>query len=403
MRAALNLKQLNMKKIIFSVLALLACAVSVSYGQPGGPQRAQSFPEGSQPSSTNIRNAQYPRVLPDGSAMFRIVAPEARKIEVRIGSGYEMSKDANGVWTVTTDPLRVGFHGYSLVIDGVAVNDPATETYFTGGRWTSGIEIPEPGVDFFDLKEVPHGDIRRVNYYSREAGAFRRLFIYTPPGYDDDPNKRYPVLYIQHGAGEDETGWGLIAKLDLILDNLIAEGKAVPMLAVMSEDYLQDDFGRGYNTPETNAFFDRFGRDLTGSIIPFVDKNYRTVADPQHRAMAGLSMGAGITFRIGLRNPDVFAHVGVFSTSAFRGQGGDIFDIEAQVPGLLSDPERFNRNLKVFYISNGEQDGSFEYTIKTVAKLREHGVKVELQTFPGVHEWHVWRKALHDFAQKLFR
>lgn len=382
------------KKKIIGLALLLIFIPWIANGQS---------PEGSVPSETNIRNAAYPRITPDKRVLFRVRAPQAEVVKVRIGPGYNMEKDAQGFWSVTTDPIRPGFHGYSFEIDGVSVNDPGTETYFTGGRWTSAVEIPEDGVRFFDLKDVPHGDIRKVNYYSTEKKDWRRLYIYTPPGYDKDTHKTYPTLYIQHGAGEDEHGWWMQGKLDLILDNLIAEGKAVPMIAVMSDDYLEDNIGRGYNSPTTNVFFDRFGRDLIGDIIPFIEKNYRAIPHRESRAMAGLSMGAGITFRIGLNNPEVFSHVGVFSTSAFRGQGDDIFDIEAQVPGLLSDPERFNKNLNVFYISNGEQDGSFNYTIKTVEKLREHGVNVHLKTFPGAHEWHVWRKALHDFAPLLFK
>lgn len=356
-----------------------------------------------QPAATNIRNAKYPAISSDNRVTLRIKAPEAQQVKAHIGSEYNMVRDSEGVWSVTTEPLQPGFHPYFFEIGGVHVNDPASETFFTMNRWVSGIDIPDPSIDFYDIKDVPHGELIRVPYFSEESGNWRRLFIYTPPGYHSHPDKRYPVLYIQHGAGENETSWAIQGKLDLILDNLIAEGKAVPMMAVISDDYLEESFGRGYNTPTTNAFFDRFGRDLTGSIIPFIEKNYRAIPHREQRALTGLSMGGGISFRIGLHNLDTFANVGVFSTSSFRGQGDDIFDIEAQIPGLLSNPEAFNKKLNLFYISNGEQDHSFKYTLKTVDTLRKHGVKVELQTFPGVHEWEVWRKALHDFASKLFK
>jgi len=354
-------------------------------------------------SELTVRGAEYPRILPDNCVEFRLKAPEAQKVQVRIGKGFDMVKNQDGVWSVTTEPILPGFHPYSFVIDGVAVNDPASETFFTTGRWISGIEIPESGVDFYHIKDVPHGDIRRVHYLSKESGKWRRLFIYTPFEYETHTTKKYPVLYIQHGGGENEASWGMQGKLDIIMDNLIAEGKAKPMIAVMSDDYLAENFGEGYNTPSTNAFFDMFARDLIYSIIPFVEENYRAIPDRKHRAMAGLSMGGGITFRVGLGNLDTFANVGIFSTSAFRGKGDEISDLEGQVPGLFSNPKHFNEKLDVFYISNGEQDGSYKYTIKTVETLRSHGIKVDLQTFPGAHEWHVWRKALHDFAPRLFR
>lgn len=383
--------------ILISFCLSLACFVMAQ----GGFAEEETLP--GNPSETNVRGAKYPRILSDNSAVFRIKAPEAQKVQVRIGRDYDMTRDAEGVWTATTAPLRSGFHAYSFVIDGVAFNDPGTDTFFTTGRWISAIEVPEANVDFYHIKEVPHGDVRRARYLSAESGQWRQLFIYTPPAYDTDPNKKYPVLYIQHGAGENESSWSTAGKLDIIMDNLIADGKAVPMIVVMSDDYLVPDIGKGYNTPSTNAFFDMFARDLLHSIIPFVEKHYRAIPDRRHRALAGLSMGGGITFRVGLNNLDSFANVGVFSTSALRGKGEDIFDIEAQVPGLLSKPAHFNKQLDLFYISNGEQDGSYKYTIKTVETLRAHGVEVELKTFPGVHEWQVWRKALHDFAPRLFR
>jgi hypothetical protein len=184
-------------------------------------------------ASTNVPGAEYPMIHADGSATFQLKAPEAERVEVMLPQGhYSMSKAENGIWQVTTPPLVPGFHYYSLAVDGVWVNDPGSQTFYGTGKDSSGIEVPEPGVDFYILKDVPHGDVRIRDYFSRITGEWRRCFVYTPPGYDTDLEKRYPVLYLQHGMGEDETGWIFQGHANLILDNLIAEGKAVPMIIV---------------------------------------------------------------------------------------------------------------------------------------------------------------------------
>ncbi len=358
-----------------------------------------------QPAPARPAFAQgYPQISADNRATFRLRAPEAQEVMLSIGKDYQMQKGENGMWSITTDPLLPGFHPYYFTIGGVQVNDPRAETFFIMNRWVSGLEIKEPGVDFYDLKDVPHGDLRRVNYFSKEADAWRQLYIYTPAEYAANPTKKYPVLYLQHGGGESEASWAMQGKTDIIMDNLIAEGKAEPMIIVISDDYLGENHGRGYNTPETNAFFDRFARDLFESILPFMEKNYRVSTDRHDRAIAGLSMGGGLSMRVGFHNLDKIANIGIFSTSAFRGsKPGEIADVEAQAPGLLTDAKSYNDKLDVFFVSNGEQDGSYEYTIKSVDLMRQHGVDVELRTYPGKHEWHVWRKALRDFTSLLFK
>lgn len=352
---------------------------------------------------TNVLNAQYPKILPDLRVIFKIKAPEAKSVQVQIGKKYDLKKDDSGMWSGITDPQVPGFHYYSLIIDGVAVADPSSESFFGTSKMSSGIDIPEAGVDFYTIKNVPHGELRQRYYYSDKTKSWRRLFIYTPPDYDKNTNEKYPVLYIQHGAGEDERGWATQGKLDVILDNLIAEGKAKPFIAVMTNLYIINNIGSGYNTESTNNFMDQFGNDLKANVIPFVEKNYRTKTDRENRAIAGLSMGGGTTFREGLLNTDLFAYVGVFSTSGFRGQGGEIFDAEKQIPGILTNPEKFNKSLKLFFVSIGEQDPSFDYSVRTIKKFRESGLKVEFTTFPGAHEWQVWRKSLHDFAGRVFK
>lgn len=353
-------------------------------------------------ASTNINKNQCPCILPDNSVIFQVKAPDAQKVQINLGKIYDMEKGGDGIWNVQTDPIEPGFHYYSLVIDGVSVCDPASDAFYGMGRMASGIEIPEAGVDFYLLKDVPHGEISQKWYYSDKTQSWRRIFVYTPPGYNQSLNGKYPVLYLQHGAGEDETGWVKQGRLDIIMDNLLAEKRAVPMIVVTTNMYTINDIGKGYNTESTNHFMDLFKDELVDVMIPFMEKNYRVYTDREHRAIAGLSMGGGTSFRIGMLNPDKFDWVGVFSSSAFRGKDGNIFDAEKQIPGILTNPEKFNKQISLLYISSGEQDHSYEYTKKTIETFHEHGLNLEYNFFPGAHEWHVWRKALHDFVPQIF-
>ena len=390
----------NVKKIMRIV------AVFVALGLLAGGTHTRAGARDSQegvPATTNVGNSGYPRVLPDNRVAFRVAAPNAKSVQINLGRNYDLTKDEQGVWTGTIDSQDPGFHYYSLVVDGVSVIDPASDVFYGTGRMCSGIEIPEAGADFMVVKDVPHGEIRRVRYYSKRLEAWRPVYVYTPPGYDADQNKKYPVLYIQHGAGEDETGWGKQGKLDIILDNAIAGGKTTPMLVVMSNEYIKSDIGAGYNSDSSNAFMDLFKEELLDTIVPFVEKNFRARTDREGRGIAGLSMGGGIAFRIGMLNLDKFAYVGVFSSSAFRGEGNEIYDQEKQVPGIFKEPEKYNKALKVLYISTGDKDRSVDFTKKTVSTFKEKGLKVESNVFPGSHEWHVWRKALNDFVPKIFK
>jgi enterochelin esterase family protein len=323
------------------------------------------------------------------------------------GRLYELKKEADGVWAATTEPQDPGFHYYSLVIDGVRVADPASASFFGTGRMSSAVEIPEPGVDFYEPRDVPHGDVRSMPYHSKVTGSWRRLLVYAPPGYDESPGRRYPVLYLQHGGGEDETGWALQGRLAAILDNLIALGKAEPMLVVMANGNVSGPGGaRGYSSAAMTAF----GDELLNNVVPFVEAHYRVLATAENRALAGLSMGGGQSFFVGLGNRGRFGSIGIFSTGLFGGIAppggaapGGPFDAEELVPGLLSDARSFNEALEVLYISVGEQDPRFEPTKKAVTGFRSRGLRVEFASFPGAHEWQVWRKSLHDFAQRIFR
>ncbi len=353
------------------------------------------------PAATNIAGKEYPQILPDNRVVFRLKAPEAQKIQIDLGKKYDMVKDDEGFWTVTTEPQIPGFHYYSLVIDDVSVADPASETFYGMGRMSSGIDIPEKGVDFYKIKDVPHGALSSKYYYSKVTNSWRRLFVYTPPGYDTDHDEHYPVMYIQHGGGEDERGWAVQGRTDIILDNLIAEGKAERMLVVISNGNINSGIF-GYSSEGMAAFKE----EMTNNIVPFIDKNYRTIPETNKRAICGLSMGGGQSFYVGLESLDYFGSIGIFSTGLFggiRNPAGNEFDAEKEIPGLLSNSKSFNEKLNLFYISVGEQDARIEFTKKAVEKFRSNDLKVEFATFPGDHEWQVWRKSLYDFASRVFK
>ena len=357
--------------------------------------------DNSVPATTNVTGAEYPRILTDLKVIFKVNAPDAKEVQIDLGKLYDMMKDDHGVWTVTTNPQVPGFHYYSLVIDGLKVADPASQSFYGMGRMASAIEIPEKGADFYAVKDVSHGAISSKYYFSKVTNGWRRLFVYTPPSYDVNTKEKYPVVYIQHGGGEDERGWAEQGKTDVILDNLIAEGKAKPMIVVISNGNVSTGRG-GYSSAGMAAFKE----EMTKNIVPFIDKNYRTIAEVKNRALCGLSMGGGQSFYTGLESLDCFASVGVFSSGIFGGinnPSGKEFDAEKEIPGLLSKSQTFDEKLKLFYISVGEQDPRFEFTKKAVNKFRESGLKVEFNSFPGDHEWQVWRKSLHDFASRVFK
>jgi len=360
-------------------------------------------PAGATAATTNIRSNDCPCIFSDNRILFRVTAPGATKVQVDIGKLYDMQKDEKGVWSVTTEPLVPGFHYYSLAIDSFKFADPASESFYGTGKMSSAIDVPEAGGDFYTIKDVPHGEIRSANYFSKTMNTWRPVNIYTPPGYDKDISKHYPVLYIQHGGGEDERGWAVQGKTNIILDNLIAEGKAVPMLVVISNGNVTAPGGAaGYNDAAMTAFKE----ELAGSVIPFIENNYRVKTGAASRAVSGLSMGGGQAFYTGLRNTDLFGNVGVFSTGLFGGiarQGATPFDPETTIPGILTNPQSFNSKLKVFYISVGEQDPRIEPTKKLIETFKSKGLNVQFNSFPGGHEWQVWRKSLHDFAQRIFK
>lgn len=370
-----------------------------SIGAAGFTQ-GKDFPAGTKPASTNISGADYPRIDSLDRVHFRFRAPDATSVSVSLGN-VPLTKGDDGFWTGVTHPQDPGFHYYTIKINGVDVADPASQSFYGMGKMASAIEIPEKGADFYEIKDIPHGAISSRYYFSKVTNGWRRLFVYTPPGYDVNSGLRYPVVYIQHGGGEDERGWAEQGKTDIIMDNLIAEKKAQPMIVVIANGNVST--GRGGYSSEGMA---AFKKEMTQNIVPFIDANYRTLADPKNRAISGLSMGGGQSFYVGLESLDYFGSVGIFSSGIFGGiqnPSGSTFNAEKEIPGLLSKSDEFNKKLDLFYISCGEQDMRLEHTRKAVAKMKENGLDVEFNSFPGDHEWQVWRKSLHDFASRVFK
>ncbi|MDP4290278.1 MAG: alpha/beta hydrolase-fold protein [Bacteroidota bacterium] len=357
------------------------------------------------PASTNVPGAQYPQIFSDNRVAFRVKAPDAQKVQIDLGKKYDLKKDTSGYWEGTTDPVVAGFHYYSLIIDNVAVVDPSSQTFYGMGRMASGIDIPEKGADFYLPKDVPHGQIRQIHYYSTITKTWRRAFVYTPAGYDTNLSKRYPVLYLQHGGGEDETGWPNQGKVDFILDNLIAEGKAKPMLIVMDKGYAVDPDDNKNNQQsrpgtmfQNNTLTDVFIKE----IIPMVDKEFRTLPDRDHRAMAGLSMGGFQTFQITLTNLDTFAYIGGFSGSGSIQPG---VDINTLYNGVWADVKAFNQKVKLLFLSIGtaEPERMYQSVNNFHKELDKAGIKHVYYESPGTsHEWQTWRRSLNQFAPMLF-
>jgi enterochelin esterase family protein len=319
-----------------------------------------------------------------------------------------MTKGENGVWSVTTPPLIPGFHYYSLVVDGVAVNDPGSHTFYGTGKDSSGIEVPEKGVDYSSYKEVPHGDVRIRSYFSKTTGKWRRCFVYTPPDYDTNGSARYPVLYLQHGSGEDETGWIFQGRANLILDNLTAAKKAVPMIIVMDNGYASKPgapAAQGAGAPGRGAAGNTsaFEEVAINDLIPAIDSTFRTIADREHRAMAGLSMGGNQTCQVTMRNLDKFAYIGA-SSGTMNGLSTEPLDPATAFNGMFKEGAALNKKVKLFWIGMGTAEPNrFPGAIGAFrAMLDQAGVRYVYFESPGTaHEWLTWRRDLNDFAPPI--
>ena len=352
-----------------------------------------------------------PEVHPDGRVTFRLKAPEAKKVQIEpiggqhqnngyngLGKGiYDMAKNGEGVWSVTIPPAVPGLHSYWLVVDDVRLNDTICKTYGSTKMQSCGVEIPEPGVDFYDIKDIPHGQVRIQWYFSRIGNAWRRAYVYVPPEYDSEPAKRYPVFILRHGGGEDETSWVEQGRANFILDNLIAEGKAEPMIVVM--DWGQVPMpGAPVHIPSTPPP-PEIAMVTVKELIPMIDATFRTIPDREHRAMAGLSMGSGQTLTIGLNHLDTFSYLGMFSRRPWSVEEFSVFD------GIFADAKAFNQKVKLFWWGAGTaEEGIYHATKATLADLAAKGIKSVFAEFPGTsHEWQTWRKCLYEFTQRLFR
>jgi enterochelin esterase-like enzyme len=467
---------------MFMKTAILGVALLA--GLPAMAQTNQAVVEDFKPSTLNQANQQYPQVNSERRARFRIIAPQAQSVTVNIGR-TQLTKDESGAWVGTSQPLDEGFHYYHLTIDGATVNDNGTLCFYGSSRLESGIEIPAKDQDFYTVKDVPHGAIRQNRFFSKIGNGWRRIFVYTPPDYDKNTTARYPVLYLQHGGGEDETGWAVQGLTDIIMDNLIADGKAKPFIIVMASSSVGGGGGRGgargmgapgaagpggaapaagataaavagatnNQAPGAGPGGGRggmggfggvgggaFGRVLTEEMIPFIDANYRTLADQPHRAMSGLSMGGMQTRQITLANLDKFSHIGLFS-------GGTIsMDDVTNTPG-------FKEKVKLVFVSYGSREidgsrgagagargrgagapgdaaaapaasgtnqapgaaaappggrmgggGGRGNPQASADALKAAGINSVFYVSPNTaHEWLTWRRSLYQFAPLLFR
>ena len=432
-------------------MALSSLTVSAQFGAPREnpvvPSVVKDVVEDFKPATTNQGDKQYPMVNSQRMVRAQISAPKATFVGLDIdGKIYEMTKDDKGVWTGTSAPQDEGFHYYQLNIDGASVPDPGSKYFYGASRWGSGIDVPAADQDFYTLKNVPQGSVNEVYYWSSVTQSMRHGYIYLPNEYYKNPDKKYPVLYLQHGMGENETGWSAQGKTGIIMDNLIAEGKAVPFIIYMDNGLdvrrpgdpapgqggfggfggprpqgapqgapgqfpqgprpqgapgqgprPQGAPGQGGPRPNFAAFggFNAFQEVLIKDIIPMVEKNYRVIADTEHRAMAGLSMGGMQTHAITLANPTTFAYVGMFSSGSFS-------------TDELKDAADFKKTNKVLFMSAGGKETRMAEGDNSVGKaasdLKAIGINAYSYVSPGTaHEWQTWRRSLHQFAQLIFK
>ncbi|MBR5038664.1 MAG: esterase [Prevotella sp.] len=416
-------------------MALTSLTASAQFGAPRQnpivPSVVTDVVEDFKPATTNQDGKQFPMVNSQRMVRAQISAPKATFVGLDIaGKIYEMTKDENGVWTGTSEPQDEGFHYYQLNIDGASVPDPGSKYYYGASRWGSGIDVPAADEDFYTVKNVPQGSINEVYYWSSVTEKMRHGYIYLPAEYYKNPTKKFPVLYLQHGMGENETGWSAQGKTGIIMDNLIAEGKAVPFLVFMDNGLdvrrpgdpapgqggfggprPQGGFGQGgpqgqrpQGAPGQGGprrgfggfgGFNAFQDVLIKDIIPMVEKNYRVIADSEHRAMAGLSMGGMQTHTITLANPTTFAYVGMFS--------GGTFNTEE-----LKDATDFKKTNKMLFMSAGGRETRMaegENSVGTAAEnLKAIGINAHSYVSPETaHEWQTWRRSLYQFAQLLFK
>ena len=372
------------------------------------------------PATSNVLDAQYPRVDSSSRVEIRFKAPDATKVKVNFWSGpkADMEKQADGFWTFTTPPMAPGLHYYTVIVDGAEVSDPGSTAYFGGSKWASAVEVPETGATYYMPQDVPHGQVRETWYHSRVTGTWRPAMVYTPPGYDTQVKERYPVLYLQHGGGEDESGWTRQGKANFILDNLVASGKAKPMMIVMANGYARrggqstpDLAGKPFGSPEMRKamqdMMSAFEDDMTQALIPFIDSTFRTMPDRDHRAMAGLSMGGMQTFQVTFDHLELFSYIGGFSGAAnVFAMGNGKPDMKTAFNGAMADPAAFAKRVHLLWVGVGtDEPERMKQGIEQLhASLDDAKIQHVFYESPGTnHEWQTWRRDLQDFAPRLFQ
>jgi enterochelin esterase family protein len=387
--------------VVVAVLSVISLAISTGAAAQVVPRR--------RPAGDTVKS---PEVSSDHKVTFRIAAPKAAEVSVSgdFGAGGKLTKDDKGVWSITVGPLAPDFYSYTFNVDGVRTVDPRNPTIKQGiASVDSMVFVPGNEADFEDTKDVPHGEIRLDWYHSGTLGTLRRLHVYTPSGYDATTDQ-YPVLYLLHGAGDDDSGWSTIGRAGFILDNLIATGKAVPMIVVMPNGSLPRPADLPRFTPGSTpspefraameALQNRFTNELLKEVVPFVEKTYRVKATPESRAIAGLSMGGGQTLRVATTHPDQFAYVAIWSAGLF---GGNADEWAKRNSDFLSAGDKVNKRVKVFSISVGDQDFALAGSKSLAEALEKHGIHHEVHISGGGHTWINWRHYLNELAPKLFR
>jgi len=382
-----------MKKRVLTTVAFI-CIVAFFSNTIIAQTDPSEVMEDFKPSAVNQPGKEYPQVNSEGRVRVRIEAPEANSVQLDIGAvKYDLVKDEKGVWTGESAPQDEGFHYYQLNIDGASVPDPGSLFFYGASRWGSGIEIPAKDGDIYAMKNVAHGKVQQILFPSPSTNTSRRAFVYTPPGYHKDQSKRYPVLYLQHGWGEDETAWSNQGRANLIMDNLIAEGNTKPFLIVMTYGMTNEIKFGGLRDFDIKPF----QTVLLDELIPYVDSHFRTLSNQPNRAMAGLSMGGMETRTITLANPDVFSHVALLS-------GGSI-----SLEDLENHPD-FKEKVKLIFISYGSRElenprrGPWGDPVENTEALTEAGMHTHFYVSPETgHEWQSWRRSLHELAPLLFK
>ncbi len=399
-----------MRKTLFSFLLAVITVSGTCLAQSGQASSAFAVTT-AHPSPYNLNGSQFPRIEADASVTFQFKAPDAQKVQVAINNvPFDMIKGADGVWTYTSAPQDLGYRNYWMIVDGAMVLDPNTNAFIGYSHMCNGYEIPDPDGGFYQLNDVPHGNVLIKNYYSKTTKGWRHIFIYTPPDYEKNTSARYPVLYLQHGGGEDERVWIEMGRTNLILDNLIAEGKAKPFIVVMETSAAlkpgevvpapqprpaqpagtAQPAAQGAQpaaAPRPRFSFDTYEELMINDLIPWVDSNYRTLASQPNRAMAGLSMGSAVTRQVALKHLDKFSSVGILS-------GGSV------APADITDKSK----VKLVFMSFGSRENGSANLKAAADVLNQAGIKSVSYVSPlTAHEWQSWRRSLREFAMLLFK